>query len=176
MIEFLDANFWRTFVPQLLAALVGAGVGVFGVLLGFRLQRSASREDAVDAAIERLLVELSQFAEVTATYADRMRFAFFPGKDATPVPTKPLGFAVGIAFEIVAIRTRGRERIMAKKISAGWDNIMGGTRSPEAATATGLLAGLISEWRTQGITVADVDRRLGEISVLMHPPVEDAEN
>ena len=142
-------DFWTSFVPQLLAALVGAFAGVAGVLIGFRLQRRAARSDSVDDAVERLLIRLSEFAEESKIYANHHRFFFAVPLNSPPPagPARPVGYAVSIAFEILSMRTTGRERREANDISLIWSDILHAPGAADAATAAGLLAGLVASWR-----------------------------
>jgi hypothetical protein len=142
-------DFWDVFVPQLLAALVGAFAGVAGVLIGFRLQRRAAASDSVDDAVERLLIQLSEFAEESQVYADHNRFVFTRAINTPPPPgpARPVGYSVSIAFEILAMRTSGGVRAVVNDISMIWADILHAPSAADAASAAGVLAGLVSSWR-----------------------------
>jgi len=143
-------DFFNAFVPQLLATLVGAFAGVWGVRFGFQLQRKAAQADSVDNAVEGVLNRLTGFAEEATTFIDyhqtyRVRMA----NSAVPPspPRKPVGFSVSIAFEILSIRTHGNEREEVKFMTDIWADILHSPNHPEASNAAGTLAGLVSNWR-----------------------------
>ena len=135
-------EFWSAFIPQLLATLVGSGAAVVAVYYGFRLQRTASSEDAIDAAVERLLVEIADFVTEVIAYRAEARTA-----DQEWNPPKPPGHGVSVAIEILKIRTRDENRRMAGHFSAAWSDIVRTPYMKYRQEAAGHLAGAISDWR-----------------------------
>jgi len=148
---FADAEFWKTFVPQLLAGLVAAAVGVLGVLIGFALQRRSARSDSLDDAVERLLICLSEYADEMDLFV-REYAGLFMRQSITearpPGPRKPAGYSVSIAIEVVIVRARGQDRRMAMRIAEAWAEVRKSASSKRSTDAAGTLAVVITDWRT----------------------------
>ena len=157
-------DFWASFVPQFLASLAGAVVGLVGVIIAFRLERGASRADSVDAAVERVLVELSTFVSKMATWRD--------AGDRPVASPRAYPFAVSIALEILVMRTRKDSRKIAQEFARLWGDIAPAANLEAQETASGLLASAITAWRA-GLGDAEVEERLERIRELVNGEVLD---
>lgn len=93
-------TFLDSFIPQLLATLVGAGVGIYGVRLAFRWQRTATEHDAVDRAVEQLLQRISERVEAVDAYNKEFRMTRW-GQATKMQRTFPHAAPVSIACEFL---------------------------------------------------------------------------
>jgi hypothetical protein len=149
-------EFWAAFVPQLLASLAAAIVGIVGVLVGFWLQRRAARRDAVDTAAANVVGALG-------TYAAEIEGAIFawsaralPG--VTELPKRVQHEAPTIALDLLLIASQREEREVArmlvrsfKKIRAGGGDTIGGYRWMGRA---------VTRWRAERLSLAAVREEL----------------
>ena len=175
-VEAVDP-FWVAFVPQLLASLAGAAVGVIGVLIGFALQNGTARRDAADAAAENVLQRISDFVEATDRWsAFGTRAVITKFGDPPAGPPRPTTYAVTIALEILAMRTRGQEHKDAVAFRRAWTSVMKGETASARMNASGYLAGAISSWRVGGSAEDLVTDLATVVRVAAGKPADDGDD
>lgn len=146
------------FPLEAILSLFGAFAGVF---LAFALQRRAASKDAVDDAVERLLLSISEHAVSALAFpalVQQTKNMWTAGAVPPPGLVQPQGYGVSISFEILRLRTRGRERLAVEAISAAWGDIRNSKDWAAVSTASGLLAGVVADWRLGQIE--SMDRRI----------------
>ncbi|OWP20310.1 hypothetical protein CBF90_02080 [Microbacterium sp. AISO3] len=138
-------SFLDSFVPQLLATLVGGAIGVFGVWLAFRLQRRAAARDDVDRAVETLLNRIADHVEAVQAYNAEFNMMRW-GRDQKLARTFPHAAPVSIAVEVLRMRTSGGEREVADRLAATWRHVANSPASSRGSAA-GHMATAITQWR-----------------------------
>lgn len=160
--------FLAAFFPQLLATVAGAVIGIAGVVWGFDLQRRAGSADAMDRAVENLLLRLDEWTQMANEGRRGRNFNTVNMSNRLPVflPPAPHDGRVSIAIELlrVKVRDRGWYRARARDITvvnallAAWDQIAPGTFDGKER-ACGVVAGAVMKWRT-GAPIVQVQESL----------------
>ena len=138
-------EFWSAFVPQLLATVVGAAIGIVGVVIAFRLERSAAIAEGFEMTIERLLERIDQLAADADAWQKSVNMTNWARGDR-PTPHPHVG-RVSIAIEMVKLRATQRDRKPIQQISDAWDAIAQ-AHGEQLAQACGVLAGAVVKWRS----------------------------
>jgi len=140
-------TFWTTFLPQLVATvvggLIGAAAAITAVERGFRLQRAAERDDRAHAAAAALMVELARYADAKE---QTLAWGSFGAHRGDPPPPKPSRNAVSIAVETLVMSTQGEDREIARLVSNAWSSIR--SAKGDVIGGVGVLAGAVAAWRT----------------------------
>ena len=149
-------QFLAAFIPQLLATIAGGAIGVFGVWLAFRWQQGASSGEAVDRAVENLLLRIGEYvADMDAYRRDFDMVNWAAG--GRPQRQMPHAAVVSIAVELVRTRTKGAERAIANEIGNAW-SLVAGADLDKRGTACAFLAESITLWRSGAPGAAVTDR------------------
>lgn len=140
-------TFLDSFIPQLLATLVGGAIGVFGVWWAFRLQRRAAARDGVEQAAENLLLRIADYVGAVDAYMKEFGMMQWHAGEKLH-RTYPHAAPVTIAVEVLRMRTEGEERAIADGFGATWKSV---ARAPgdSAASAASHMASAISLWRLE---------------------------
>jgi hypothetical protein len=146
---------WKAFIPQLLAALVAAGIGIVGVVWAFRAQRRASYVDSVDNAAVRVVEEVTERAVAIRQYQhDIAAFEFLAssaliGGGPNPMPVKiPSDFTLDTAIDIALMRARGDDQKMILDVQHAYRAIREASLERQLE-GLGMFGGAISRWRSQ---------------------------
>jgi hypothetical protein len=139
-------EFWSAFLPQLLATIVGAGIGVIGVVLAFRLERRAATTDGFELSVERLLQRIDELAADTDAWQKTSSMTNWARGDRPP-PHPHVG-RVSIAIEMVKLRAAGDDVQSIQQISDAWD-VITQSRGEQLAQGCGVLATAVVKWRAQ---------------------------
>lgn len=138
-------EFWSEFVPQLLATVVGATIGIVGVIIAFRLERSAAVVEGFEMSIERLLERIDQLASDTDAWQKSFDMTNWARGDR-PIPHPHVG-RVSIAIEMVKLRATERDHKSIQQFSRAWDGIAQ-AHGEQLVQACGVLAGAVVKWRS----------------------------
>lgn len=139
-------TFLDSFIPQLLATLVGGTIGVFGVWWAFRLQRKAAARDGVEHAAENLLLRIAEYVGAIDAYMKEFGMMQWHVYGAKMQRTYPHAAPVSIAVELLRMRTNGEERAMADELGTTWSYVAHAP-AKSAASAAGHMATAVSRWR-----------------------------
>lgn len=148
-------DFWATFLPQLLASLAGAAVGVFGVLLGFGLQHRREYAQRLDEAAARVVAS-------SATYAGELE-QFTAGAAAALIAkgsgaVHPVANDVSVAVELLRVAAQNRaDRELADAIAAAWSSIATCKHASLRISLIGRLGGAVIAWRADNSRRAALD-------------------
>lgn len=163
MTPFSDA-----FVPQLIATVAGAAIGIAGVLWGFHLQRRGGAADGVDRAIEHLMLRLAEWTQIAQESRRASNLNKINMLNRAPVfsPPGPHDGSVSIAIELLRVKLhdrglyvgRARDSKVVKALSTAWDQVVSGTLDGKVK-ACGVIAGALMTWRTGG-PIEEVERSL----------------
>ncbi|WP_412168319.1 hypothetical protein ACLUS2_013755 [Curtobacterium flaccumfaciens pv. flaccumfaciens] len=140
-------DFWPAFVPQLLATVAGAGIGIAGVVLAFRLERHAASASGLEASVERLLQRVDELASAADAWQKTFNITNWARGDR-PMSHPHVG-RVSIAIEMVKLRTTGQDAAAIQQISDAWD-VLAEAHGEQLVHACGLLANAIIKWRSGG--------------------------
>ena len=151
-------TFLDSFIPQLLATLVGGAIGVFGVWWAFRLQRKAAARDGVEHAAENLLLRLAEYVGAVDAYMKEFGMTQWNVRGAKMQRTYPHAAPVSIAVELLRMRTVGEERALADAFGAAWD-VVAHAHAESAASAASHIATAVSLWRL-GSSVSEIENSL----------------
>lgn len=166
-------EFWSSFIPQLLATLVGAGVGVLGVFVAFSLQRRASSVDGLDRAVESLLLSLSEMVRAIHEYEREMNVTMWSRGDRPHIHYPHPG-GVSIAVELLKLKCPARDSIVAERISETWDTVAQ-AKGAAQKDSCGVFAGAVAKWHG-GKPQADVFRSLRNAQRIADPDMAVATN
>jgi hypothetical protein len=161
------AEFLESFVPQLLATLVGAGIGVVGIFIAFSLQRKASVADGLDRAVEHLLVCLADYAAALNAYAAQVQMTNWAiGSRPTSHPAHP--GRVSIALSMLKLKAPDLKQETVGDFSKTWDAIANGANRE---AATGIFADVVVEWHA-GVSSHEIATRLERVArmAVVEPP------
>lgn len=164
-------DFWLSFIPQLLATLVGAGIGVLGVFVAFGLQRRASATDGVDRAVETLLLSLNELVRGIDEWERESNVVMWSNNDR-PRIHHPHPGGVSVAIELLKLKSPARERMGAELISQAWDTIAS-TRGTRQKSACGIFAGAVLKWH-EGKTQAEYSETLRVAQRIAEPKMTSA--
>jgi hypothetical protein len=165
-------TFFDSFIPQLLATLVGGAIGVFGVWWAFRLQRKAATRDGVEHAVENLLLRLAEYVGLVDAYTKEFDMMQWHVYGAKMQRTYPHAAPVSIAVELLRMRTVGQERAVADAFAATW-NIVAHAPAQTAASAAGHMATAVSLWRLEA-PEAEINNSLSFAAKLSRSEGDDA--
>lgn len=160
--------FFEAFFPQLLATVAGAAIGIAGVVWGFDQQRRAGSAEAMDRAVEHLLLRLDEWTHASrAATRGRLtnRVNLSNGLPVSLHP-EPHDGSVSIALELLRVkvhdrgwyRARTRDVAVSDALLEAWNRIVSGTFVGKEQSC-GLLAGVVTKWRT-GATLEEVRQSL----------------
>jgi len=139
-------EFWSTFIPQLLATVCGAGIGIFGVWVAFRLERRAATADGFDTSVERLLQRIDELAADTDAWQKTSSLTNWARGDRPP-PHPHVG-RVSIAIEMVKLRARSTDQAPIQQISDAWD-VIAQAHGEQLVHGCGVLATAVVRWRAK---------------------------
>lgn len=150
-------EFLSSFLAQLLATVVGAGVGLAGVVGVFRAERRSAAGDAFEQAVERLLLRVDGLAAAADHWQKIANRSLYREPGDFP-PPHPFPGGVSIALELVRLKAPSSEVAMIGRLSEAWDVIAQGTGG-ELSSACGVFANAIVSWRS-GKSLAEIENVL----------------
>ena len=161
------AEFFEAFIPQLLATLVGAGIGVAGIFIAFFLQKRASVADGLDRAVEHLLLCLADYAAALNAFAAQVQMTNWAiGSRPTSHPAHP--GQVSVALSMLKLKAPEQSQNTVGDFSKTWDVIANGANKE---SATGIFADVIVDWRA-GVSSDEITARLEKAArmAVVEPP------
>lgn len=132
-------------MPQLLATVVGAAIGIAGVVVAFRLERRASTVDSFEQSVERLLLRIDELAADSDAWQSATDMTNWSRGDRPP--PHPHSGRVSIAIELVKLRAKDDDARKIQQISDAWDEIAQG-HGETLSSACGVLATAVVKWRS----------------------------
>jgi hypothetical protein len=154
---------WSTFIPTTIGTLVGAGIGVWGVFLGYRLQRGKEYVAGVDDAVVQIMQAVAAYATDLHRYqteiSDRERVPQIAARDLSSVRV-PNSFPLSVALDIAEVRARKQDQRIIQDALHAYRAIASSDDIEKQLRGIGMLGGALGEWRAGRRSADEVFARL----------------
>ena len=161
---------WSTFIPTTVGGVIAAGIGVVGVFLGFRLQRTQEYVASVDDAIVQIMQASAAYAtdihRFQSEIADRTRVPGLAARELTSV-RNPNSFELSVALDIAELRARKQDQSVTQSAAHAYRAITSSESAEKQLRGIGMLSGGLGEWRAGRRSVVDVRAYLTSIQTIV---------
>lgn len=172
---------WNSFLATAAATAIGGLLGLFGVWVGFRLQRRDRYQESLNDCVAKVLDEIGSHAAVLRVVSREQDFvkeydrANVPYLDRFPDAAQrlhePDDLALSMTLEIAKMRARGADQAFLIDALRAHDELRRVADIGLRLQLLGRLGAALADWRAELRPIEDIRRSLQKI-VQMAEPVD----